>query len=256
MGLVEVVVVRDLDGETVGVLGTTTTTLGSLSSPGVLGLGGQGDVVVNELTPGHQQDGDGVVVESLVFVHVAGDNPSGGQGVAGDGGSGGGDTISVVWWEPPVMSVHGSSPVRVLQVVADSLSTSVPLDLTLGSHQEGRAVRLDDSLGGVNQGEAVSDGVLRQSILLGQVACSLVDDSSEVADIDPLELSSHWRQPHPVPGGEEGGVDGLVSDAGVLGVEGGGSASEDLVGVIEERGLGRSWDDESTARGLGVTELS
>ena len=133
---------------------------------------------------------------------------------------------------------------------------NLPLDLTLWSHQEGRAVRLDDSLGGVNQREAVSDGVLRQSILLGQVPRSLVDDSPEVADIDPLELPSDWRQPHSVPGGEEGSVDGLVGDAGVLGVEGGGSASEDLVGVIEERGLRWSRDDESTARGLGVTELS
>ena len=121
------VVVRDLDGQTVGVLGTSSTALGSLPSPGVLRLGCQRDVVVNELAPGHQQDGHGVVVEPLVLVHVAGDNPGGGQGVAGDGGPGGGDAVSIVWWEPPVVSVHGGAPVRVLQVVADALSASVPV---------------------------------------------------------------------------------------------------------------------------------
>ena len=41
--------------------------LGSLAGPGVLGLGGQRDVVVDKLPPGHQQDRHRVVVETLVL---------------------------------------------------------------------------------------------------------------------------------------------------------------------------------------------
>ena len=153
MQLVEVVVVRDLYRQTVGVLGlqSSVTTLGGLATPRVLGLGCQGDVMVNELTPGHQKDRHSMVVESLVFVHGAGDDPSRGQGVAGDGSSRCRDAVSVVRSQPPVVSVHSGSPVGVLQVVTYSLRASISLDLALRCHQERRAVWLNDCLGCVNQ---------------------------------------------------------------------------------------------------------
>ena len=67
--LVEVVVVGDLDGEAVGVFGagSVVAALGRLARVGVLGLGGEGDVVVDELPPGHQQDRHSVVVEPFVL---------------------------------------------------------------------------------------------------------------------------------------------------------------------------------------------
>ena len=81
MLLVEVVVVRDLDGQAVGVLGpgSVVTTLGGLARVGVLGLGGEGDVVVDELAPGDQHDGDGVVVETLVLMNRAGNGTGRGE---------------------------------------------------------------------------------------------------------------------------------------------------------------------------------
>ena len=83
------------------------------------------------------------------------------------------------------LTVHGGSPVGVLQVVADALDGSVPrsqesdvdywllnpspLDLALGSHEEGGAVLLHHRLGRVDQGQPVGDGVLRKGVLLGKV---------------------------------------------------------------------------------------
>ena len=84
MRLVEVVVVGDLDGEAVGVFGagSVVAALGRLARVGVLGLGGEGDVVVDELAPGDQHDGDGVVVEALVLMHRAGHGTGRGEGRA------------------------------------------------------------------------------------------------------------------------------------------------------------------------------
>ena len=146
-----------------------------------------------------------------------------------------------------MVAVHGGAPVRLLQVVADALHTPVPLDLALGRHQEGRAVRLDGGLGRVDQGQTVGDGVLGEGVLLGEVARGLVDDGAEVTHVQAGELAPDRGQPHPLLGVLEGHVDGLVRDAGVLGVEGHGPAAEHVVGVVEQRGLGGPGDDESAA---------
>lgn len=47
-----------------------------------LHLSGEGDVVVDDLTPGDQHHGDSVVVEAVVFVQMAGHVPGAGQRVA------------------------------------------------------------------------------------------------------------------------------------------------------------------------------
>ena len=76
----------DLNRETVGMVASeaAVAALGCLASPemeplwhergkagldvpDVLGLCSQGDVVVNELSPGHQQDCDSMVMEALVL---------------------------------------------------------------------------------------------------------------------------------------------------------------------------------------------
>ena len=207
--------------------------------------------MVDKLSPDNEKDGDSVIMVALVFVHVDGHISGGGKGISGDGGPGCGDTVSVVRSHPPVVTIHGSAPVRHLQVVTDALHTSVSLHLTLRGHQEGGAVGLNDGLGGVDQGQTVGDGVLGERILLGQVPGSLVDHSSQVSHIQPGELSSDRGQAHLLLGRLEGGVDGLVGHAGVLSVEGGRSASKHIVGVVKQRGLGRPWDDEGTSGGRG-----
>ena len=190
--------------------------------------------MVDKLSPDNEKDGDSVIMVALVFVHVDGHISGGGKRISGDGGPWGGDTISVVSSHPPVVTIHGSSPVRHLQVVTDSLNTSVSLDFTLGGHQEGGTVGLDDGLGGVNQGKTVSNGVLGEGILLRQVPGSLVDHSSQVSDIETGELSSDRGQTDLLLGRLEGGVDGLVGDAGVLGVKVGWPASKHIVSVIKQ----------------------
>ena len=54
----------------------------ALDVPDVLGLSGEGDVVVDELAPGDEHDGDGVVVETLVLMNRAGHGTGRGQGRA------------------------------------------------------------------------------------------------------------------------------------------------------------------------------
>ena len=49
-----------------------------------------------------------------------------------------------------------------------------PLHLTLGGHEEGRAVLLDEGLGRVNQRQTVGNRVLGQSVLLCQVPATVI----------------------------------------------------------------------------------
>ena len=45
----------------------------------LVNLGGEGDVVVGELAPRHQQEGEGVVVEAEIAVDMCGHQTGGGQ---------------------------------------------------------------------------------------------------------------------------------------------------------------------------------
>ena len=58
------------------------------------------------------------------------------------------------------MSDVGFAPKRMVDVVADARHTAVSFDLTFGRLQRDRAVVGDDGLGGVDQGQALRDGVL------------------------------------------------------------------------------------------------
>ena len=49
-----------------------------------------------------------------------------------------------------------------------------PLHLTLGGHEEGRAVLLNEGLGCVDQWQSVGNRVLGQSILLCQVPATVI----------------------------------------------------------------------------------
>ena len=67
---------------------------------------------------------------------------------------------------------------------------------------------------------------------------SFVDHSSQIAHVVGRELSPHRRQTDAVPGGEEGRVDGVVGDAGVLAVELHWRPTEHVVRVVEQAGRG------------------
>ena len=196
-------------------------------------LGGECDVMVNKLSPDNQENGDGVVMVALVLVHVDGDVSGGGKRIPGHGGSGGGDTIGVVGSQPSVMSVHGRSPVGMLQVVANTLDTSVSLNFTLWSHQEGWTVWLDGGLGGVNQWQAVGDGIFGQSVLLCQISCGLMDDGSKMSNVQAGELSPHCGQTDSILGRQECSVDSFVGDTRILRVKRNWSTTKYIIGMIK-----------------------
>ena len=66
-----------------------------------------------------------------------------------------------------------------------------------------------------------------------------MDHSSQIAHVVGRELSPNGRQADAVPCRDEGGVDGIVGDAGVLAVKLHRGAAKHMVCVIKqaERGL-------------------
>ena len=69
---------RNLNWQAVGVLDTLAT-LWSLVGLGILGFGRQGDVVIDELAPEDEEDGDSVIVKAVVSVNRSGDETRGGE---------------------------------------------------------------------------------------------------------------------------------------------------------------------------------
>lgn len=59
-----------------------------------------------------------------------------------------------------MMTIHGSAPMGMLQVVAETLDGAIPLDMAFRSHQERWAELLDSALGRIDQREPVGDGIL------------------------------------------------------------------------------------------------
>ena len=57
--------------------------------------------MVDVLPPGHQHEGDGVVVPLLAGVDGCGHEAGRGEGVTGGGGAGGGDAVRVIGGEEP-----------------------------------------------------------------------------------------------------------------------------------------------------------
>lgn len=134
-----------------------------------------------------------------------------------------------------MMTIHGSAPVGVLQVVAKTLYGPVPLDVALGSHQERRAELLHGALGCIDQRKSIGNGILGQLVLLCQVSSSFVDHCPEISHVMAGELSFDGRKTNAFPGGGKGFVDGGVGDAGVL------------VGWTEGGSSSRTGNDQSTA---------
>ncbi len=203
----------NLNGQAVGV-GGALTALGGLASLGVTSLRGESDVVIDELAPGDEDDGDGVIVEALIRMGQCGNQSRRGQlATAASRGSGGAQTVGVIGCLEAVESHHGRSPVRLLQVVAHAGVAAVPLHLALLILQKFWAVAGDDGLGGVDQGQPAGHSIGAKPVLVSQVPASLLDDGAQVGDVLRLELPARRRQADGGLGGLEGGVDGGVGDA-------------------------------------------
>ena len=176
----ESIILRNLDGQAVGVLDAVAA-LGRLVGLGILGFGRQRDVVIHELAPEDEEDGDGVVVESVVGVNGPGDEPGRGEGRSGDGHPGSAHTVGKVGRQEAQVRDVSLAPQRVVEVVADAGHTSVSLNLALGRLEGGRAVVGDGGLGGVDQRQALRNGVLGQVVLAGQDPAGLLDDQTELS---------------------------------------------------------------------------
>jgi len=215
---VEVIIFRDLDGKTIrmGSTEAAVATLGSFIGSRILGLCGERDIVINKLTPCDEEDGNGVVMEAFVSVHVGGDKTGRRKGMTSYRRARGRNTISVIWRKEAMVSVHGSAPMRMFEVVAETLDGPVPLNVALGSHQERWTELLDGALGCVNQRKPVGNGILRQLVLLGEVSSSFVDNCPEIADVVTRELAFDGGKTNTFLGGSERFVDSGVGDAGVL----------------------------------------
>ena len=74
--------------------------------------------------------------------------------------------------------------------------------------------------------------------LFASSPASFMDHSSQIAHVVGRELSPNGRQADPVPCRDEGGVDGVVGDAGVLAVELHWGPAKHMVRVVEQAGRG------------------
>ena len=139
--------------------------------------------MIDGLTPGDEEDGDGVVVVAHVAVVDGGDVARRRQVLAGDGGARGADAVGVVGRQHPPELGQRRAPVRMFQVVAQAVELAVALGMALLLLEEGRTELVDDRLARVDQRQAVVDGVDGQAVLDGQQPRRLRDDVGQVVDV-------------------------------------------------------------------------
>ena len=142
------VIFGDLNRQTIrmGAAEASVATLRSFIGSWVLSFGSESDVVIDELTPGYKENGDGVVMEAFISMCVGGDNARGGKRMASYGSSRGRDAIGVIRGKETMVTVHGSAPMRMLEIIAETFDRSIALNVAFGSHKEGWAVVLHDTL--------------------------------------------------------------------------------------------------------------
>lgn len=157
------IVFRDFNRKTiwVGSAEASVATLGGFIGPWVLSFGSECDIVINKLTPGDEKDGNGMVVEAFVSVNVGGDDARGRKRIASYGSTWGRDAIGVIRGKETMVTVHGGAPMRMLEIVAETFDRSVALNMAFGSHEEGRAVVLYITLGGIDERKTIGNGILR-----------------------------------------------------------------------------------------------
>ena len=120
--------------------------------------------MINELTPGGQEDGDGVVVIAQVAVIEGRHVTRSGQFLAGDGNARVADSVSKGGRKQPPEGCQRGAPVRIVQIVAHAVELAETLDAARRFLEVGRADAVDDRLAGVDQRQSGVDGVARQSV--------------------------------------------------------------------------------------------
>ena len=123
---------------------------------------------------------------------------------------------------------------RVVDIITHARDGPVPLHFTFRRGQKGGAVTVDNSASGINQGQAVGNGVLAETVLFSYQSGGLLDDGAQVADILGDEFSAGRGKSDLVTGRRECGVHSLVGDARVVRVALlARIASKNAAGVVE-----------------------
>ena len=148
--------------------------------------------MINELTPGGQEDGDGVIVIAQVTVIVGRHVAGGGQFLARDGHARVADSVGKGGRKQPPEGGQRGAPVRILQVVAHAVVLAETLDAARRFLEVGRAEAVDDGLAGVNQRQSGVDGVARQSVPVpfkSQIINHVLQPAITLPDINHFPLS-------------------------------------------------------------------
>ena len=111
--------------------------------------------MICKLSPEDKEDGDSVIVKSIISVNSTRNGTGGWERSSSDRESWGADSIAVVRWQKTLVGNVGLAPERLVEVVTNAGHAAVPFNLTLWCFYGNRAVVIDDSLGGVNEGEAL-----------------------------------------------------------------------------------------------------
>ena len=145
------------------------------------------------------------------------------------------------------MGVPSGTPVRVFDVVTDAVDGAVPFHFTLWSHKEGWAEAFNDGLCGINQWQAIGDGVFAEAILFGHITGGLLNDGGQVADFFRWKLAVRSWQTDTISGRSKSGIHSLVGDAGVFRKAGIIRVTKYTTGMIKGRRSARTRNDECTA---------
>ena len=115
------------------------------------------------------------------------------------------------------MSDVSFTPERIVEIVADTRHTAVTFNLTFGLPENFWAKPINDCLGGVNEWQALGDGILGQTVLAGQDSGGFLKDKTKLSgllfNIIILTLVLEWS--NAAYSCVEGRVDSIEGDARV-----------------------------------------
>jgi len=160
--------------------------LGLFTSLGIDGVDSSGNVVIDHLTPGRQQDGDGMIVQTQISVGGGRNGTRSGQFLTSDRHTGLAHTIGVGGGQESSEGRHGSTPVAVFQVVTIAVNGAETLSFARVVLHWSGADTADARGLGINQGQTRVDGIEGQFEFGGEDGARL--DQSATKKID-LSLS-------------------------------------------------------------------
>lgn len=125
---------------------------------------GECEIVVHELTPGDDHDGSSVLMETLVGMDGPGYDTGQWKIVTSDRDTWSVDSVSKQGSDNPLEGCHRGSPGGILQVVAETVHSSVLSWTALNARQEWRADFTNQRAGCVDLRESLLDLLVGQTV--------------------------------------------------------------------------------------------